>query len=200
MTHAIADLSLRERRVEFTYQPDDAGRFNLHVMAAQADYPLAQALGRRVRLTSLLTNCFILAGFVALFVLMRQTSISPWWNLPVVFGVILFGATAIQWLFNPDPLGRHVRQTTRLALGDDPRQHYGRRQVVINPRHIIEVTAFAEHRLAWSAVMKIENTPTDIYVFNSPMSAIVIPRRGFATPRDADAFFGLAMQYHAMGG
>lgn len=49
----------------------------------------------------------------------------------------------------------------------------------------------------WSAVHKIIETPTHIFVLNSPQGGLIIPQRAFASATEAAQFIGYVRQQYA---
>jgi YcxB-like protein len=102
--------------------------------------------------------------------------------LPVVF---LF-----QWCLERWVMRHAIRQLLKDERPD--RGHLGRHRVVLSDDAVVESTAVNQSRTAWAGVDRVEQSPDYIFIYTSPATAHVIPKRAFTDPEEAEAFFQLA--------
>ena len=107
------------------------------------------------------------------------------------FLVIAFPAVAFSHRYFDD---RRTKRIVREAVsGEKPdRGQLGRHKLVLNDKGIIESTAVGESKTSWDGVDRVENDNEYVYIYISPVSAHVIPKRAFVTARVADDFYQLA--------
>ena len=71
----------------------------------------------------------------------------------------------------------------------------GRYTLSISPSELVERAPKSEHRFAISAVQKLVWSDQAIYIYMSPIQAIVVPMRAFAEPAAAEAFIRVLQQH-----
>ncbi len=69
--------------------------------------------------------------------------------------------------------------------------------VEISPDGFFCSAELGESTLKWPAFSQIRGTPDALYFYRSRRSAMIIPRRAFAAPDEADALLQAAAQWHA---
>ncbi len=106
--------------------------------------------------------------------------------LVVAFPVVAFS----HWYFD----NRRTKQIVREAVSDEKpdRGQLGRHKIVLNGKGIIESTAVGESKTSWAGVDRIEHDNEYVYIYISPVSAHVIPKRAFTSAQVADNFYQLA--------
>jgi hypothetical protein len=68
----------------------------------------------------------------------------------------------------------------------------GRHTVKLEETGVAESTAVGEQRTSWAGIDRIEHDPDYIYIYTTPMAAVVIPKRAFSSPVEAEKFHDLA--------
>ena len=110
--------------------------------------------------------------------------------LPAVF---LFQWCLERWI---------VRRAIRELLKDErpDKGHLGRHRLVLGEDGVHESTAVGESRTTWAGVDRVEQNPDYIFIYTTPAAAHVIPKRAFAEPQQADAFYQLSCTRKAAAG
>ena len=87
-----------------------------------------------------------------------------------------------------------MRRAIRRMLGDEKpdRGQLGRHRVVLLPDAVVESTGVNQTRTSWPGVDRVEQDQDYIFIYTSPMSAHLIPKRAFGDAARAEAFFQLA--------
>ena len=87
-----------------------------------------------------------------------------------------------------------LRRTILGLLRDEKpdRGQLGVHRVALDEEGVLERTAVGESRTRWAGVHRIEQDDRYIYLYTSPSAAHVIPKRAFADPGDAEAFYQLS--------
>jgi hypothetical protein len=109
-----------------------------------------------------------------------------WTFLPgTVLLVFLLQKLLTNWL---------MRRAIRRMLADEKpgRGQLGRHRVVLQPDAVVESTGVNQTRTSWSGVDRVEQEQEYIFIYTSPMSAHLIPKRAFRDAAEADAFYQLA--------
>jgi hypothetical protein len=102
--------------------------------------------------------------------------------IPIVF---LFQWCLERWV---------IRNVIRSLLEDErpDRGQLGRHRLILGEDGLIETTAVNESRTAWAGVDRVEQNPDYIFIYVTPATAHVIPKRAFGDSQEAEAFFRLA--------
>jgi hypothetical protein len=103
----------------------------------------------------------------------------------VIFaGICFVGAGAVTiWSLVRGPSGFLMRWYLRYLLTrGDTRSMVGRHTLRISPTDITERGPQAEHRFAIAAVQKLVRSRGNLYIYVSPVQAIVVPARTFEHP------------------
>jgi len=96
----------------------------------------------------------------------------------------------LQWLLERWLIRRFLRQ---MLKDERPgRGALGRHRVVLSDYGVTETTSVNETRTAWAGVDRVEQSPDYIFLYITPASAHIIPKRAFPSPEAADAFYRIA--------
>jgi hypothetical protein len=96
----------------------------------------------------------------------------------------------LQWVLERWLIRRFLRQ---MLKDERPgRGALGRHRVALSDYGVTETSAVNETRTAWAGVDRVEQSPEHIFIYITPASAHVIPKRAFPTPDAAEAFYQLA--------
>jgi hypothetical protein len=103
--------------------------------------------------------------------------------LLVAYPIVALG----QWILEKWLIRRAILQ---LLKREKPgKGQLGRHRIVLSDDVIIESTAVGESRTAWAGVDRVEQNDQYIFIYTSPTSAHVIPRRAFRDSQAADDFY-----------
>jgi hypothetical protein len=112
-------------------------------------------------------------------------------RVSVTFIIVAFAIAALfQWLLET----RIMRLLIRRMLRDEKpdRGHIGKHRLILSEDGVLERTAVNESRTSWTGVDRVEQNADYIFVYTTPGSAHVVPKRAFAGAGQADAFYQLA--------
>ena len=89
------------------------------------------------------------------------------------------------------------RQTRRLILELLKEEKPGRGQlgwhrVSLGEAGLTERTAVNESHTAWAGVDRVEQDEVYVFIYTAPAAALVIPKRAFGSPAEAESFYHLA--------
>ena len=96
----------------------------------------------------------------------------------------------LQWSLDRWLVRRAIRQLLETERPD--RGQLGRHRLLLDEDGLTERTAVGESRTRWAGVDRVEQSRDYIYIYTSSAGAHVIPRRAFASPEQADAFYRLS--------
>ena len=97
---------------------------------------------------------------------------------------------SLTWLIEKPMTHKAIRQIVQQEKPE--KGQLGRHTVKLEESAVAESTAVGEQRISWAGIDRIEHDPDYIYIYTTPMAAVVIPRRAFASPADAEEFHNLA--------
>ena len=96
----------------------------------------------------------------------------------------------LQWVLERWLIRRFLRQ---MLKDERPgRGALGRHWVVLSDYGVTESSAVNETRTSWAGVDRVEQSADYIFIYITPASAHVIPKRAFTGPEAAEAFYQLA--------
>jgi hypothetical protein len=167
--------------VEYEITPDDIYHYQWR---ACFHSPSAKRNKRKFYLYLLLT-------FVVLNLLPAMGSdgfelsrVSLWWLLPLP---ILLG---VGWIVQRWQTRRAILE---LMKEEKPgRGQLGAHKVHLNEAGLIERTAVNETRHSWAGVDRVEYDQKYIFIYTAPHAALVIPKRAFINPDEAESFYQFA--------
>ena len=112
-------------------------------------------------------------------------------RVSVTFIVIAFAIAALfQWVFETSIMRVLIR---RMLRDEKPgRGHIGRHHLLLGEDSVVERTAVNESRTSWTGVDRVEQNADYIFLYTTPSSAHVVPKRAFGDARQAEAFYQLA--------
>lgn len=91
-----------------------------------------------------------------------------------------------------------VAALVKRSLGEGPNKGIlGPKRVRISPESLQEAGEFQTTATEWAAIQKIAVTPLALYLYNSSVSAFIVPRRCFPNDAAFEEFVRLARQYKA---
>jgi hypothetical protein len=122
-----------------------------------------------------------------------QFGFEPLFDSPGAFGLGIFVSIVVFLAFRIQG-----RLLTRKEVCDDPRNHWlmGPRQVQVGPEGVFATSAHHRTFSDWSIICLIGTTEEHLFLYIGTQQALIIPRRGFASPGDFEAFRTLAQRYH----
>ncbi|HEY0078381.1 MAG TPA: YcxB family protein [Pyrinomonadaceae bacterium] len=118
-------------------------------------------------------------------------------GLDILFAGFCFVVSTALWaLVFPHTYRRNINRATVKLLGEGRNellQHAHR--MSLDETGLNVRSGIGESRLAWSAVERVEETETHIYIYIGALTAYVVPKWAFATRREAEDFFDAARSF-----
>ncbi len=176
---------------EFEITRDDLIAFNLH-------HHYQSSIGRRQ---------YRLVSWVGPSVALALVSIMVWYftdwkaaslprtalDLLPVTGLVAFHFFYVRWAYR-----RRVRRIiTRMVSEGKNRALFGRHRVALSAEGITEAGELSQSATAWAAVERVSRHENYAFVYTSALSAIIVPRRAFATAAEFEQFVKTAGDYRA---
>jgi hypothetical protein len=97
---------------------------------------------------------------------------------------------SLTWLIEKRMTRKAILQIVKQEKSE--KGQLGRHTVKLEETAVVESTAVGEQRISWAGIDRVEHDPDCIYIYTTPMSALVIPKRAFASAADAEEFHNLA--------
>jgi hypothetical protein len=106
--------------------------------------------------------------------------------LAITAGILAYRLTpALMLLAAPGNVQRMLRDSRFRGM-------IGRQELALTPDVIVFRADSGERRISWHAVERIADTHAHIFIYDTPITALIIPSRSFATRADRDAFLDQA--------
>lgn len=121
---------------------------------------------------------------IAPFIIIRFSEIPLW------YWMTLFGITSILWLiFYPKHFDWEMRRRIKKMLEEGNSENlFKERKISLTDEAIIETTSSSQSSTIWSRIDRVEETDRYIYIYNSSISAYIIPKRVFKDDKEKIIF------------
>ena len=167
--------------MEVTYEltPDDLWSFQVYYRRHKAS----------IRLSLLYTFAGVLGivfigGLLAIVESWLKTHQIDWAML-----FLLAGATYFTRRFLPPTKARAIK------LASQKPGFFCEHIVSVSPEWLAEKTSVHDAKVAWTTLHSLEEDQSHFYFFTSKISALIIPKRAFSGPHEAEAFLNTARLY-----
>jgi hypothetical protein len=165
--------------IEYQLTPDDLYAFQWRAVFNSS---ITQRAGRKV----------YAYWFLALLLIAVLPAIGPDGfvisRVSFTFLLVAFPAVALaQWYLTRRLMRRAILQLLKQEKPD--KGHLGRHRIVLSDDGVVETTAVGESRTSWAGVDRIEQNPEYIFIYTSPPSAHVVPKRAFGNVQEAEGFY-----------
>lgn len=107
-----------------------------------------------------------------------------------IFSFIVFGVFGIIWVvYYPKYFYRVVGRQTKKMLKEGKNDGIlGKQQMMLSQEGIIHVAVNRESRTQWMGIQKIVEDNDYFYLYNSAVSAYILPKRAVANVREVKAY------------
>lgn len=121
---------------------------------------------------------------IAPFIIIRFSEIPLW------YWMTLFGITSIIWLlFYPKHFDWEMRRRIKKMLKEGKNESlFKERKISLTDEAIIETSSSSQTSTIWSRIDRVEETDRYIYIYNSSISAYIIPKRVFKDDKEKIIF------------
>jgi len=91
---------------------------------------------------------------------------------------------------------RSARRALRAMIDDEKADggSLGTHRIVLTEQELIETTAVAESRRAWTGMDRVEQDDGYVFIYTGPHAAHIVPKRAFADAAGATRFYETAKQ------
>ena len=112
-------------------------------------------------------------------------------DMPVVFPLIIFGLISIVWLiFYPKYFYSLVMRQSKKMLREGKNDGLlGEQQLALSEEGIVYTTSNGESRTKWSGIKKVVEDSDFFYLYNSSVSAYILPKRALSNVEEAKVYF-----------
>lgn len=152
-------------QIQYELTEDDYIRFNLsHIKRSKT--------GKRMLLLQRSVGPIIFLGVA--FILSTLLEETNWWLYSV------YGIFSIVWfLYYPTYFERHIRKQTRRLINERSNEGMiGPHTMELDKSGLCDQNAYGETRVSWSGIKEIVEEEEYLYLYNSSVSAYILPKRG----------------------
>lgn len=152
-------------QIHYELTEEDYIRFNLsHIKRSKT--------GKRMLLQQQVIGPIIFLG--AAFALATWFQATDWW----LYGI--YGVSSILWfLYYPKYFERHIRKQTRRFIEERGNEGLiGLHTLDMNEEGLRDQNEFGETRVSWSGIQEVVEEDDYVYVYNTSVSAYILPKRG----------------------
>lgn len=112
-------------------------------------------------------------------------------DMPVVFPLIIFGLISIVWLiFYPKYFYSLVMRQSKKMLREGKNDGLlGEQQMALSKEGIVYTTSNGESQAKWSGIKKVLEDSDFFYLYNSSVSAYILPKRALSNVEEAKGYF-----------
>lgn len=147
---------------EFEFEMDDWMAFQKHHISSSAQYKRSKIF---------VSLIFPIVAIITLIARRNDTRF-------LIYGSIVYGILTILWLlmypkrFDKKSLNR-IKKT--LEEGNNS-TFLGLHKIEFNQEYILYTSKYSEQKLSWKAIVKISENDEYIFIYNSAVTAIIIPK------------------------
>jgi hypothetical protein len=164
--------------IEYESTPEAMVEFNLFHMAHSPSLQRQILLGR--------VFCSLLTIFLSLGVLYLLDSdkylTSFEYLLSIIGGIVAF------FIYPSLNRATIIRRIRKLLSEGDNKAFFGHQTITVSPEGLFSKTQVGESKLNWTAIDKVVQNGDYIFIYNSAVSAIVIPKVAFPTDEAKQEF------------
>ena len=119
-------------------------------------------------------------------------------EIPMWYWITVFSIMSVIWLvFYPNyfnwEMGRNIKKMLKEGNNKNLLQ---KRKLFLTDEAIIETSTASETKTPWSDVNKVEETGEYIYIYNSSISAYIIPKRVLGNQNKINTFLEEIYKHH----
>lgn len=109
---------------------------------------------------------------------MLVTSLPPWY-----IGVLMLLASVIWFFYYPVYFKKLIRREVKKMLKEEKNDTIlGKHQLLMTDQGYTEVRSNERTRAKWKSIKKMEEDPEGFYLYNSSVSALILPKRELKDP------------------
>ncbi len=111
-------------------------------------------------------------------------------DIPAWFSYLIFGLASIAWvIYYPKKIEKHLVKTIKKRFEEGDNHGLLAETVLIMDEEGLHFqNDYNESFVKWSVVNKIEESESHIYLFNSSISAHIIPKMAFSSTNEMEEF------------
>lgn len=112
-------------------------------------------------------------------------------DMPLVFPLIIFGLISTLWIvFYPKYFYRLIMRQSKKMLKEGKNDGLlGEQQITLSGEGIVYLTSNSESQVKWSGIKKIVEDRDFFYLYNSSISAYILPKRALSNVGEARDIF-----------
>lgn len=112
-------------------------------------------------------------------------------DMPFVFPLIIFGLISILWItFYPKYFYNLVMRHSKKMLKEGKNDGLlGEQQMTLSEEGIVYLTSIGESQVKWSGIKKVVEDSDFFYIYNSSVSAYILPKRALLNVEEAKGYF-----------
>lgn len=130
--------------------------------------------------------------FISIFFFSKVLNLS-FWPLFIMFSVL-----SILWFLFYPKYFYHVitKQTKKMIYEGQNKGLIGEHKVVFTEEGIEDHTETGVHQILWSGIQQMKENDHYLYLYNTAVSALIIPKRRLANPNEIRSFIESCIQKH----
>lgn len=128
---------------------------------------------------------------ISIFVVNRYS------DMPFGYTAAIFGVTSVAWYFiYPKRIEMNLKKQVMQRFSEGQNKDLlAENDMTVNEKEIIRVTDYKTTNIKWKTINKIEITKKHIFIFDSAISAIIIPMTAFESESNKKEFVDTIKEY-----
>lgn len=108
--------------------------------------------------------------------------LSPILDIPILFLFIPFLLIGVLWgIFYPAYFYYHVKRAAKKMIREGKNEGmFGKQSIIFTEEGVREISPKGETAFSWPGIEKLEEDQTNLYLYNSGMSAFIVPKNSLA--------------------
>ena len=123
--------------------------------------------------------------------------LASWFQMPFLFALSIYSILALIWiLYYPHYFKRTLRKRVSKMLNEkDNRTLLGDYVMILGPEGFESKSNSQETKIEWSGIQSLEVTKDYIFLYNSSISAFILPSSAFHSEEERETFIKLVTNY-----
>jgi len=131
---------------------------------------------------------------IAPFIIIRFSEIPMW------YWITIFSITSVIWLvFYPKYFNWEMKRKIEKMLKEGSNESlFQKRKIIITDTEMVQKSPTGEIITKWNEVNRVDETNEYIYIYNSSISAYIIPKRAFENENAIKVFLAEILKNHKL--
>jgi YcxB-like protein len=165
-------------KIEFDLTKEDYLQFNLHHMANSKTVKKSLFIQQYISST-----IFLIVPFIAVKIT----------DVPLIVWLVCFSIIYLLWIFQYPKFFNSIviRRLEKMLEESNSKNLYGIYTIDLTEDGVHEISKSGETKINWNSIVKVEETDSYIFIYNTAISAYIIPGTAFPDNNERAEFINI---------